>query len=106
MTLEEFEDAIKDFELHPVTVCGEVCGAILVHGAEIHACIKPNGFGRWARRGLIPILQTVIDKYGYATTAVAEGNEIGRKFVERMGFKYVKTEDKSMRYRMETFHGR
>ena len=85
---DDFAAAMADWQVYPVLVDGVLVGAILVNGEEIHACIKPEGFGRWFSRGLMKrTLLDVIAKHGRAVTRVESGNEKGRKFVESLGFR-------------------
>lgn len=86
MTLEEFKKLVIEWDIFPVIVDDMVVGAILTNGPEIHACIKPIGFGRWLLKKELLILNSIIDKYGFAITKVKKGNSIGRSFVERLGF--------------------
>lgn len=90
---EEFARAVSSWECVPVEVSGDLCGAILINGPQIHACIKPQAFGRWARRGLRPLLERVIEKHGRAETSMTEGNEMGARFVTRLGFRLDYTKD-------------
>ena len=92
-------------ECHDVTVDGRDVGAILVIGPEIHACILPEGFGRWCNRRAVRILNDVIRRHGYATTSVAEGNEDGARFVERFGFRLTGKDGAVRRYRRDTIYG-
>lgn len=92
-------------EVHDVTVDGKDVGAILVIGAEIHACILPEGFGRWCNRRAVRVLNDVIKRHGYATTSVSDGNESGMRFVERFGFRLIETVGAVRRYRKDTAYG-
>ena len=104
VTWEQFQ--ALNAEVHDVTVDGKDVGAILVIGPEIHACITPDGFGRWCSRRLAPILDNVIEKHGFATTGVTVENEVGKRFIERMGFMHEKTENGIMRYKRMVKYGR
>lgn len=84
LTLDDFRAAVQRCAVYPVRVDGAVCGAILVHENEIHACIKPEAHGRWFNRSAARILNEVIDRYGYAKTQAT--TPAGREFVERLGF--------------------
>lgn len=86
ISYDEFVEQVNGWNVEPVLVGGEVVGAILVNGPEIHACIKPEGFRRWFRKQQMHILDSTIEKHGYAMTRVMQGNEIGKRFVERLGF--------------------
>lgn len=84
MSLEQFKDAIRDFEIHPVVVDGECAGAILVAGFEIHACVLPSVYGRWVNRAALRLMNDVIEKHGFAQTHAL--TQAGQEFVERLGF--------------------
>lgn len=96
----DFMRAVDGAEVHDVLVDGEDVGAIVVIGPEIHACINPDGFGRWMNKAALGILGEVIAKHGYATTTVTQGNMIGDAFVTRLGF--VRVSDSPVwKYRKE-----
>ncbi|WP_208281463.1 hypothetical protein [Massilia oculi] len=84
MSFEEFVAATAEFEVHPVHAGGRLCGAVLVHGAEVHACVLPWARGRWFGKSEAALLNRVIDQHGEATTSAT--TEAGRRFVERLGF--------------------
>lgn len=81
-----FKRLTKEWEVYPVKVNKIIIGALLIDGAEIHACIKPEGFNYWFNKAMLTILNNIIKEYGFALTRVAEGNEVGIAFVERLGF--------------------
>jgi hypothetical protein len=86
-SFSDFEKQTFDWQVEPVSVDGELAGAVLINGPEIHACILPDYFGRWLTRSVLRrTLYAVLEKYGYATTHVTEGNAIGDAFVKRLGF--------------------
>lgn len=84
MTFSAFAAGAEPFEVHPVRVNGRMCGAVLVLGSEIHACVLPSARGRWFGRQEAALLNRVIEQYGEATTSAT--TEDGRRFVERLGF--------------------
>ncbi len=84
---EQFAEAMRGWDVEPVEVDGRIVGAVLMRGPEIHACIKPEGFGRWlSRRVLRDTLVRLVAEHGRAETAVATGNAAGEAFVRRLGF--------------------
>lgn len=90
---ELFADMVSDWDAEPVHVRGQLVGAVLIRHNEIHACITPAGFRRWLTKPLLKrTLGRVLHDYGCAITKVAEDNPTGRAFVERMGFKPVRTD--------------
>ena len=84
ITADAFSAAIADAVVHPVDVGGQPVGAVIVKGAEIHACIDPAARGLWMSRKLLRVLQAVVDQFGAATTHAT--TESGRQFVVRLGF--------------------
>jgi hypothetical protein len=98
VTLDEFRAAVKDCAVHPVSVQGKIAGAVIVNGAEVHACILPWAHKRWFGRGQARILNDIIAKHGYATTSATTA--AGREFVERLGFKRA-----GQGYRKEVMYG-
>ena len=80
---EDFERFCKGCEVFPVTLDGDTVGAVIVKGAEIHACIA-SGFKRWFRKEQAAILNAVIEKHGYAETTATTPE--GAAFVKRLGF--------------------
>jgi hypothetical protein len=85
-TYDQFADAISDWECWPVEVGGEMAGALLVKGCEIHACIKPEFFRRWATPGMYRRVMRHKALYGRLVTRVNVDHDAGREFVERFGF--------------------
>lgn len=84
-------------------VDGSVIGAVLVCGPEVHIGITRPVFLR-------PLIRDVIGKqvkeYGRSITMVRESHEVGHKFVQRIGFKPVKTEAGLVHYELkELKHG-
>lgn len=84
---EQFAEAMRGWDVEPVEVGGRIVGAVLMRGPEIHACIKPEGFGLWlSRRVLRDTLVRLVAEHGRAETSVATGNAAGEAFVQRLGF--------------------
>ncbi len=105
-TLEQFAAGVRNYDCTPVMVRGAVAGAVLTHGAEIHACVLPFAHKRWISKGLIAgTLDRVLRENGHAVTHVAEGNETGHAFVRRWGFEEVKRENGIVEYRLEAQRG-
>lgn len=84
MTFDQFAAAVADMTVHPIFADGKVCGAVLVRGSEIHACVLPWAAGKWFGRRAARVLNAVIDKHGEATTQAT--TQAGRRFVEALGF--------------------
>lgn len=85
ITLEQFEEALKDWDFVELTENGELIGAVMIKGNELHV-----GYGKKPTasiRGHIKkTLKTLLDKYGYAVTMVQKENERGLNFCKRLGF--------------------
>lgn len=81
---EQFEQGCNGWEVNPVVVGGEVAGAVLVRGAEVHACVLPFAHGKWMGRRELRLINRLIDEHGYAQTRVT--TQAGEEFVKRLGF--------------------
>jgi len=83
--LVEYLEAVKDWNVIPLTESGRVIGGVLLKDNEIHV-----GYGEKPRATIRPyikkILGGVIDKHGCALTQVQEENLAGLRFCERLGF--------------------
>jgi hypothetical protein len=90
--LVEYIEAVKDWEVIPLTESGRVIGGVLVKDNEIHVGygVKPIGCIRAYIRA---ILGGVIDKYGFAITTVQAENLVGLRFCERLGFVKLSAND-------------
>ena len=88
ITFDEFKTMFADWECIPVDVKGEAADALMCRNDEIHACIIEKYHKRWLGKKLWnTVFKERLSKYGYLTTGVMANNEIGRKFVERCGFR-------------------
>lgn len=83
-TAADFVLAVSDWECHPVVVAGDLAGAVLTNGPEIHACVAPEFHGRWMSKRTLRILSGILQQYGYAVTRAA--TDAGKYFVNRLGF--------------------
>jgi hypothetical protein len=83
--LVEYLEAVKDWEVIPLTESGRVIGGVLQKGNEIHVGygVKPKAS---IRSYIRKILGDVISKHGCALTQVQEENLAGLRFCERLGF--------------------
>lgn len=79
-------------------VDGSVIGAVLVSGPEVHVGVTRPCFLR-------PLIRDVIGdqlrKFGKSITKVRESHSVGHKFVQRIGFKPIKTEDGLVHYELK-----
>ena len=88
ITFDEFSAMFADWECISVEVKGECAGALMCKDHEIHACILPKYFNKWlSKKVWRSVFVERLNKYGYLQTGILQGNDIGRKFVERCGFK-------------------
>lgn len=102
LTFEQFRDATARCRVEPVVVRGEIAGAVLIQGAELHACILPAFFRRWLTRSVLRrTLHAVLDEHGRAITRTTAGNEVGAAFVARLGFTKIAEQDGIETYMLE-----
>jgi hypothetical protein len=88
ITFDGFLTLTKDWEYIPVDVGGKCAGAIMHKGNEFHVCIIEKFHKRWASKSLYKHIYTdKLKQYGEIFTSVSANNEIGKRFVERCGFK-------------------
>jgi len=85
MGLVEYLEALKDWDVIPLTSSGQVIGGVLLKGNEIHVGygVKPKAS---IRAHIRATLRRVVDKYGCAVTQVKAENHAGLRFCERLGF--------------------
>ena len=85
MGMVEYIEAVKDWEVIPLTESGRVIGGVLLKGNEIHVGYgeKPKGS---IRAHIRATLKEIVNKYGCAVTQVREENQAGLRFCERLGF--------------------
>ena len=81
----EYLEALKDWDIVPLTEGGRVIGGVLLKGNEIHVGygVKPKASIRGHIRAT---LKDVVEKYGSAVTIVGANNPAGLRFCERLGF--------------------
>jgi GNAT superfamily N-acetyltransferase len=102
MTLEQFIDGTANWYAEPVMIEGELAGAVLMNGPEIHACILPDYFGKWLTRALLRrTLAKVLRENGKAITSTTQGNANGSEFVRRLGFSHSFTSDGVMHFELK-----
>ena len=88
----DFELALRDWEIVPLTEQKKTIGAIMRKGNELHIGygVKPRAS---IRRHIRPVLQKAIKDYGCAVTTVEHGNETGEEFCKRIGFVEIGRDD-------------
>lgn len=84
VSLDQFRELTSKWKCHPVVVGGEVAGAVLVNGPDVHACVLPFAHRRWMGKWALELVNEIIDAHGYAQTHAT--TDAGRRFVTRMGF--------------------
>jgi hypothetical protein len=84
---EAFDAAARDAVVRPIQIEGKIVGALISIGPEIHACVKPAGFGRWMHKQALGVLRDIVRSHGRATTSVQERCVAGVEFVSRLGFR-------------------
>lgn len=99
-TYDQFSASVADWECWPVVVGSEMAGALLVNGCEVHCCIKPEFFRRWATPGLYRRIMALKRQHGRLVTSVNVDHDSGREFVERFGFTCVGNRGHALIYEM------
>jgi len=96
----EYLEAIKDWNIIPLTENGQVIGGVLAKGAELHVGygVKPRSS---IRKYVKSILGATIAEYGYAVTKVMLDNKAGLRFCERLGFTPLNEENGTITLRCE-----
>ena len=84
VTLDQFASALDGCDVWPVVVRGQVAGAVIAKGCELHACIRPEFKGLWMSRDVLRFVRSVIDRFGRVETDATTPE--GRAFVDRLGF--------------------
>lgn len=79
-------------------VDGPVIGAVLVSGPEVHIGITRPCFLRGLMR---EVIAGQIKEFGRSITRVRESHAIGHRFVQRIGFKPIKTENGLVHYELK-----
>ena len=97
---DDFAADTSSWDVWPVVVDGVLAGAILVNGPELHCCIKPEFFRRWATLGMYRRVMRHKALHGRLVTKVNVDHDAGREFVERFGFKCVHSVGSTLIYEM------
>jgi len=96
----EYIEAVKDWDVVPLTERGEVIGGVLSKGNELHV-----GYGKKPRATIRPFVKQILggalDKYGYVVTSVMAENKAGLRFCERLGFVKYGEEGGTIRLRCD-----
>jgi hypothetical protein len=85
INFSQFQEALKDWEFVPLTENGQIIGAVMLKGNEIHV-----GYGKKPRasikKHIKQTLNNLLDKYGEVVTSVQKGNDRGLAFCKRLNF--------------------
>jgi|TARA_R110000744_G_scaffold370804_1_gene481533 hypothetical protein len=86
-SFKEWSYKALDWEFHPVRQDNSLVAVVMSLENEVHVAIDQTYKGRWLSKGTIDkILGEKLAKYGSVKTCVGMDNEIGKRFVERLGF--------------------
>ena len=88
MGFEQYAEAVKDYDILPLTESGKVVGGVMAKGNELHIGIGTQ-FKASARRYIREYFNRTLDKYGFALTSVQAQNSVGLHFCQRLGFTKV-----------------
>ena len=99
--LVEYLEAVKSFDIIPLTENGRVIGGVLTKGPELHIGYGEKPRSSSLRRYIKSILGATIDQYGYAYTMVMSDNKVGLRFCERLGFTQLSEENGTITLRCE-----
>lgn len=84
---EAFSIALENWRVDAFHDGEKAVGMLMTKGPELHVAVLPEVRGKWLSRRLIrEVIGPLIERHGEARTDVADGNEIGREFVARLGF--------------------
>lgn len=95
---QEFLRATEDWEVFPLSAVGKICGALLINGAEVHACVEAWAHKRWVSKAVLKKFRDVTEEHGYCLTRVGLEMEQGHKFVAQLGFEPVRIHGDSVIY--------
>lgn len=88
MGFEQYAEAVKDYDIVPMTESGKVIGGVMLKGNEIHVGLGER-IKASARRYIRECLNRTLDNYGFALTSVQAQNSVGLRFCQRLGFTKV-----------------
>ena len=102
ITFERFVFLLQDFDTKPIIVDGDVRGAVLVRGPEIHTCV-PMGSPWISKKIVRDIIRPIMQAYGFVVTYALSWDKVGQRLATAVGFKPVSVEFGGMAilYRME-----
>ena len=88
LTLEQFAEALKDWNFVELEHDGKLYGVVMIKDNELH--VSFDGVPKFSiRRYLKETIGKVIENYGYAVTSITKNNEKELNFCKRFGFVIV-----------------
>lgn len=100
MRFEQFAEAIKDYDILPLTESGRVIGGVLVKGNELHV-----GYGVKPKASIKPYIKSILEHalnvHGHVVTSVMVENKSGLRFCERLGFVKLGEENGTIKLRCD-----
>ena len=103
LTLQQFEDSIKGWEIIPLDVKDEIVGCVFRKGSELHVAVLPEAKKKWFRKFARKVISETLDKYGEVTTSVPVSNKEGHAFVTRIGFQLASTDGMLNKYVLKEY---
>ncbi len=94
-SLADWCEAFAAWEVQPVVVAGEVVGAVLANGPEVHVAVLPHVRGRWCTPSLWR--WAITDRQAKYGRLVTFGNA-DNAFITRAGFLPIESGDGIIAY--------
>lgn len=96
----EFERQMAEWEIEEVRVGGDLGGAILRKGPELHFSVFNTGHVA-TRQIVIDAVKGQLQKYGYVVTKTPKDDKRQARFNALVGFKVVDEDEFDTYYRLE-----
>lgn len=99
-SFEAFMQTVRDWDVVPLEMNGQLVGAVLTKGNELHVGYEfaPRASVRaHIRKVLLPMIR----RFGYAVTTVQAANVRGIRFCQRLGFYATAETDGVLRLRCD-----
>lgn len=104
-TYEVIAPALADqgWDIHPVFYDSKIVGAIVEKDGEIHTSIAPDYQKLWNPRPYIKsILYPALEKYGVIYSDAEKGDVRSIRWLEKLGFKYLKESNDRIYYSLKS----
>ena len=99
LVLAKFE--AQGWTIHPVFFSGEVIGAIIQKGAEIHTSIAPKYQKVWNPRPYIrTILYPTLEKYGTINSEANKNDVRGVRWLVKLGFTQISEDETKLYFKL------